>query len=150
LKVLQYAISPFHSLTHAYLHSRSFDPSALIIVSEPTTLRRQTATKQGATHVLDSTSTSIPERVLELTGGVGVDIAFDAAGVQVTMDAAIASVRPRGTVVNVAIWEKPAIININLLVMKEIFVTGWFRHFLMSAIGQLTSVRDCGLRQSAP
>jgi (R,R)-butanediol dehydrogenase/meso-butanediol dehydrogenase/diacetyl reductase len=99
---------------------------------------------------LDSTSTSIPERVLELTGGVGVDIAFDAAGVQVTMDAAIASVRPRGTVVNVAIWEKPAIININLLVMKEIFVTGWFRQFFMSAIGQLTSIRDCGLRQSAP
>lgn len=86
---------------------------------------------------------------MELTGGIGVDVAFDAAGVQVTMDAAIESVRPRGTVVNVAIWEKPATININRLVMKEIFVTGNFVVLLSHTDGCLAnSTFVCSFRNS--
>ncbi|KAF9461748.1 alcohol dehydrogenase GroES domain protein [Collybia nuda] len=102
----------------------AFDPNALIIVSEPTVLRRQSAIKHGATHVIDPTHSNVEESVMKLTGGVGVDVAFDAAGVQATMVAAIESVRTRGTVANVAIWEKTAMIDINRLVMKEIFITG--------------------------
>lgn len=58
------------------------------------------------------------------TSGLGVDVAFDAAGVQRTLDAAIKSVQPRGTVVNVAIWEETAAVNMNLVLSREIFITG--------------------------
>ncbi|KAG6907319.1 hypothetical protein DXG01_009438 [Tephrocybe rancida] len=87
---------------------RSFDTSNVIIVSEPTSLRREQAIKHGATFSFNPLETDIPKAVLEATGGIGADIAFDAAGIQASLDAALQSVRPRGTVLNIAIWEKPA------------------------------------------
>ncbi|KAG6820501.1 hypothetical protein H0H93_016308 [Arthromyces matolae] len=103
---------------------RSFDPSSVITVSEPTLLRREQALKHGATFAVDPLNVDIPQFILKATSGKGVDVVFDAAGVQVTMDAALKSVRPRGTIVNVAVWEKPAIVDFNLVWMKEINLTG--------------------------
>ncbi|KNZ79279.1 (R,R)-butanediol dehydrogenase [Termitomyces sp. J132] len=103
---------------------RSFDPSATIVMSEPTVLRRQQALKNGATLSLDPLSVDVPEAVTKATGGIGVDIAFDAAGIQASLDTALHSVRPRGTVVNVAVWEKTATVDVNLFWTKEIFLTG--------------------------
>lgn len=54
----------------------------------------------------------------------GVDVAFDAAGIQASLDTAIRCVKPRGVVVNVAIWEQEARVNMNLVLMREITVTG--------------------------
>ncbi|KAG6804754.1 hypothetical protein H0H92_002623, partial [Tricholoma furcatifolium] len=47
----------------------SIDPSALLIVSEPTAFRGQQAVLHGATTVLDPLSVDIPEKVMNLTGG---------------------------------------------------------------------------------
>ncbi|KAG6833285.1 hypothetical protein H0H87_009460, partial [Tephrocybe sp. NHM501043] len=103
---------------------RSFDPSAIIVVSEPTNLRRQQAFKHGATLSLDPLETDIPKAVLRATSGIGVDLAFDAAGIQAGIDVALLSVRPRGTIVNVAVWEKSSILDLNLITFKEIYLTG--------------------------
>ncbi|RDB17389.1 (R,R)-butanediol dehydrogenase [Hypsizygus marmoreus] len=103
---------------------RAFDPSATVIISEPAVLRRQQALKHGATQAVDPINTTLLDVVKQATGGLGVDIAFDAAGVQATIDAAIASVRPRGTVVNVALWERNASIDMNTVLIKEIILTG--------------------------
>lgn len=51
--------------------------------------------------------------------GDGVDVAFDATGVQSSLDLAIAGVKPRGTVFNVAIHKKPLQIHLNSLTFKE-------------------------------
>ena len=48
-----------------------------------------------------------------------MDVAFDAAGVQVALNAAMKSIRVRGTLVNIAIWEKPAQLTMNDLVFRE-------------------------------
>jgi len=103
---------------------RSFDPSTIIITSEPALIRREQALKHGATKAFDPKHDNVPEAVLEATGGIGVDIAFDAAGVQASIDAAFKSVRPRGNVVNVALWEKNATVDMNLILVKEINLTG--------------------------
>ncbi len=59
--------------------------------------------------------------VRTLTNGNGVDISFDAAGVQPALDAALGVLRPpRGRLMVVAIWEAPpAGIDINRSVMRE-------------------------------
>ncbi|KAL2027621.1 hypothetical protein VTO58DRAFT_110309 [Aureobasidium pullulans] len=49
----------------------------------------------------------------------GVDVAFDATGLQSTLDLAIAATKPRGTIFNVAIHKKPLSLNLNLLAIKE-------------------------------
>ena len=48
-----------------------------------------------------------------------MNIAFDAAGVQVAMDSAVKAIRARGTLVNIAIWEKPANIQTNDFNFRE-------------------------------
>ncbi|KAG6810721.1 hypothetical protein H0H92_010603 [Tricholoma furcatifolium] len=119
----------------------SIDPSAVLIMSEPTALRRQQALLHGATSSLDPLNVNIPETVMKMTGGVGVDVAFDAAGVQASMDAALLSVRPRGVVLDIAVWEKRPEVDINLVFFKEIILTGSHGYDrvhseLLEAVGQ--------------
>jgi threonine dehydrogenase-like Zn-dependent dehydrogenase len=90
-----------------------------IIVSEIAERRRQFACDFGAHAVLDPTKDNIIAQCRNLTGGRGVHVAFDAAGAQAGLETAIHSVRVRGAVVNIAIWETQATINPNLLVLKE-------------------------------
>jgi len=90
-----------------------------IIVSEVAERRKQFAKELGASYVLDPTKDSIAKRCQELCEGQGVHIVFDAAGVQAGLDQAIEAVRARGTIVNIAVWEKPPSIDVNKLVFKE-------------------------------
>lgn len=103
----------------------------MIFTSEPALLRREQAVKHGATRAFDPLNIDVPDAIMKATGGRGVDIAFDAAGVQASLDAAMLSVRPRGVVVNVAIWEKKAIVNMNLIVVKEIQLTGGLSQYAL-------------------
>ena len=66
--------------------------------------RRQFAQQFGAHHVVDPTQEDIVEAVKSKTKGLGADVAFDAAGVQIAVDTAIKAIRARGTLVNIALW----------------------------------------------
>ena len=81
-----------------------------IIVSEVASMRKEFAKEFGAHEVLDPTKDDIAAKCRELTNGQGVNIAFDAAGVQVGMDGAVQATRAGGTLVNIAIWDK----NVNI------------------------------------
>jgi S-(hydroxymethyl)glutathione dehydrogenase/alcohol dehydrogenase len=72
-----------------------------IIVSDPVEARRETASGFGATDLVDPTSTDLAGAVAELTGGAGVDYAFDAVGRTALVEAGIAACRPGGTTVMV-------------------------------------------------
>ncbi|EKM78294.1 hypothetical protein AGABI1DRAFT_129413 [Agaricus bisporus var. burnettii JB137-S8] len=102
---------------------RSLYPSITILVSEPATIRREFAIKHGATRAFDPTKVNVPDAVRSIISP-GVDVAFDAAGIQASMDASLFSLRARGTYVNLAIWEKDAILNVNLILVREINFTG--------------------------
>ena len=105
---------------------RSIDPDAKIIVAEPAALRRNLAIQHGATLAVDPTTSDITRTVLEATDDVGVDVAFDAAGLQSTIDAAINSVRANGTVVNIAIYDAGVKVGIdmNSVSLKQITLLG--------------------------
>ena len=90
-----------------------------IIVSEVSRKRRQFSVQFGAHHIVDPTNENIVTRVKELTGGRGADVAFDAAGVQTAVDTAFEALKARGTLVNIAIWEKKAQVAMNELVFRE-------------------------------
>lgn len=103
------------------------NPSANIFVSEPASKRRELALAHGATDVIDPAGLSgefVAAEVQKLNNSFGVDFAFDAAGVQASIDAGITSLRPRGIFVNVAGWEKSPRIDMNLIVIREITLTG--------------------------
>ncbi|KAI7699874.1 GroES-like protein [Hortaea werneckii] len=90
-----------------------------IIVSEVSPMRKQFAQEFGAHVVLDPTKDDIVACCKERTGSQGVQVSFDAAGVQPGLDQAVLALRARGTHVNIAIWEKRCSIFPNDLVFRE-------------------------------
>jgi len=128
---------------------RAIDPLSTVIVSEPAKLRRERAKAHGATIAVNPLEVDLREAVLEATGNRGVDIAYDAAGVKDSINTAMYCVRPRGLVLNVAIWETEPTINMNMMLWKEIKLTST-RSFdrvhseLFEAVaeGRITGIED--------
>jgi len=98
-----------------------------IILSEVTESRSQQAKRFGADIVINPLSDPKANAVLVAvhdTMGEGADIAFDASGLQSTLDTAIDVVKPGGIIFNVAIHEKPLQINPNSFTFKEAKLMG--------------------------
>jgi len=75
--------------------------AARIIVSDPVAERRDHAANFGATDVLDPAQDDVPAKARELTGGIGVDYAFDGAGYIPLIRDCVAATRNGGTTVMV-------------------------------------------------
>ncbi|KAN0095326.1 GroES-like protein [Hyaloscypha variabilis] len=90
-----------------------------ILVSELSASRQKFAKQFGADVILDPRKDDIVQKAHDLTDGLGVDIVFDCAGVAVGLEAACKAIKIRGTVVNVAIWEKAVPFQPNDLVFRE-------------------------------
>ncbi|KAK5215856.1 hypothetical protein LTR96_011318 [Exophiala xenobiotica] len=106
-----------------------------VIVSEVLERRRQQAYAFGADEVVDPLAAKVQSDESDVpvsdvnhvvakaretsAGGAGVAVAFDASGLQSTLDTAIAAVQPGGTVFNVAIHAKPLSLNPNDLGFSE-------------------------------
>lgn len=90
-----------------------------IIVFEMAPRRKEFAKEFGAHYVLDSSGDDIVTRVKEICDRLGANVAFDAAGVQAELDKAMQALRTRGTLVNIAIWEKTATITTSWLCFRE-------------------------------
>ena len=90
-----------------------------IIVSEVSKKRQDFARKFGAHHVIDPSATDLIAKVRSLTDNKGTHVTFDCAGVQAALNQAVHATRARGTIVNIAIWEKPCTINTNDFNFKE-------------------------------
>jgi (R,R)-butanediol dehydrogenase/meso-butanediol dehydrogenase/diacetyl reductase len=95
-----------------------------VVVVEPAAARKAKAAGAGADEILDPTDIDVPDAIRDLTGGAGADVAFECAGVDAVLAAAIGSVRPGGTVVNVAIWGHVPQVAMNDLVLSEVTVVG--------------------------
>ncbi|KAI1066747.1 hypothetical protein LB506_012150 [Fusarium annulatum] len=90
-----------------------------IIVTETADKRREFATKFGATTVLDPTQTNVGEECKKLCAAEGVQVVFDCAGMQSTLETALAASRPRAVIVNVAIWASEVTISPNYFMLNE-------------------------------
>ncbi|KAF2190140.1 sorbitol dehydrogenase [Zopfia rhizophila CBS 207.26] len=90
-----------------------------IIMSEISKSRQRFAKEFGAHHVIDPKTYDLVAISKELSGSDGPDIVFDCAGVPASLTTACQAVKARGTVVNIAIWEKEVPFQPNMLVFRE-------------------------------
>ncbi|MDN4075370.1 2,3-butanediol dehydrogenase [Fictibacillus terranigra] len=81
--------------------------------------RRNLARKIGADVILNPAEVDAVQEIKRLTNDLGVEVSFDAAGVEPTLNGAIQSTRFDGQVVIISIWEATASIPPNELVLKE-------------------------------
>jgi 2-desacetyl-2-hydroxyethyl bacteriochlorophyllide A dehydrogenase len=79
----------------------------------------------GAAAVIDNLREEALERLDELTGGLGVQVAFEAVGLQTTLVQTLRSLSKGGTGVLVGIFEEPEVsLPANLFIQKEIALIG--------------------------
>ena len=92
-----------------------------VFVSEPTALREKQC-KELAITVFNPTKVSVPEECRKATGGEGVDVVFDCAGVGRAMRDGMDAVKRKGVYFNVAGWETPFTLPMQHFMMKEVTV----------------------------
>ena len=94
-----------------------------VIIVEPLESRRQKARDMGF-EVIDSTAGDAGATLREMTGGIGVDRVIEAAGVPITVQWALASLRKGGRIAAVGIPSKGVEIDMRDLVLYELEVAG--------------------------
>lgn len=82
------------------------------------------AKKFGANHTINSSSPDIQQAILNLTNNRGVDIAFEAVGIEPTVNIAIENVRKGGTVTLVGNLSPKVNFPLQSVVTREIRVQG--------------------------
>lgn len=90
---------------------------------EPQPARREMAREVGANEVVDPSADDPIEVIHEAANG-GVDASFEVAGIERTVQDAIASTKKDGTVTIVSIFEEHVEIDPNAIVLGERSVTG--------------------------
>jgi Zn-dependent alcohol dehydrogenase len=110
--------------------------AARIIVSDPVAQRRDTAKALGATDFLDPRSDDVIAASRELTGGIGVDYAFETAGVSALVTTGFT--RNGGAVVCVG---APPMDQAITLAPASLFVVSGKR-LLGCLLGSCNSIRD--------
>lgn len=105
--------------------ARAFGASQIIAVDVKDD-KLDAATRLGATDVVNSTTADAVARVRELTGGRGVDVAFEVLGIPQTFTQAFEMIRDGGRMVAVGIapGRTTAAVEITRLVRRELRIAG--------------------------
>ena len=85
--------------------------------------RLRVAKEFGATTLINSADGKAVERVLELTGGEGVDVAVEAVGMPATFDICQSILAPGGHLANVGVHGKPVELHLEKLWDRNITLT---------------------------
>lgn len=99
-----------------------------IFVVEPSKERRAKAESLGAT-TIDPTAQDPVDAIRAATHG-GVDVSYEVTGVGPVLTQCLDAVRPQGEMMVVSVWEKPAELHPNKIILSEKHVSGiiGYRH----------------------
>lgn len=106
----------------ALLTAQFYSPAEIVVIDRDQN-RLQVARKCGATHTVNSSQDSAVARVMELTGGAGVDVAIEAVGVPATFDICQSIVTAGGRIANVGVHGKSVDLNLQTLWSHNITLT---------------------------
>ena len=90
--------------------------ASVILASDPVAERRELAKAFGATHVIDPLNEDLHQCCLELTDNIGMDYAFETAGIAKLVETGINIIRPGGNTICVGAPPLDQGIEINPLV----------------------------------
>jgi alcohol dehydrogenase len=85
--------------------------------------RLRSAIRFGADMTINNGREDACERILELTGGLGADVAFEAVGVPQTFELAADLVRPGGRIANIGVHGKPVTLHLEKLWARDVTIT---------------------------
>ncbi len=104
------------------LTAQFYSPSAIYMIDLDNN-RLAVAGRLGATSVINSSDGKAAARVLELTGGAGVDVAVEAVGIPSTFEICQAILGAGGRLANVGVHGKPVALHLEALWDRNISLT---------------------------
>jgi threonine 3-dehydrogenase len=93
--------------------------AALVIATDIEPYRLEIARRMGADLVIDARDPELVLRVLEATGGDGVEVVLEMSGAQAALDAALATVTRGGRISLLGIFSQPAQVALSDLVIQK-------------------------------
>jgi alcohol dehydrogenase len=106
----------------ALLTAQFYSPSEIVMVDLDAN-RLEVARSLGATKLVDSSDGQAARKVMELTGGAGVDVAIEAVGVPATFDICQAIVAAGGHIANIGVHGKPVELRLERLWSHNVTIT---------------------------
>lgn len=105
----------------AILGSRLFSPSHVVAIDLADS-RLEAAKQFGADLTINNKTVDPKEIILEMTDGLGADVAIEAVGVPATFELAVSLVRPGGRVANVGVHGEPATLHLEELWIRNVTI----------------------------
>jgi alcohol dehydrogenase len=106
----------------AIMTARLLTPGRVIAI-DLADARLEQALAFGADVAINNGAESPVDRILELTDGLGVDVAIEAVGVPETFELCTELIRPGGRVANVGVHGHPATLHLEKLWIRDVTVT---------------------------
>ena len=106
----------------AILGARLYSPAHVIAIDLADS-RLDAAKRFGADIVINNKTTDPKAQILELTNGLGADLAIEAVGVPDTFELAARLIRPGGYLANVGVHGKPVTLHLEELWIRNITIT---------------------------
>jgi alcohol dehydrogenase len=104
------------------LTAKLFTPAAIVAI-DLADARLAKALDFGADVVINNGREDAVARVLELTDGLGADLAIEAGGVPATLELCADLIRPGGRLANVGVHGHPATLHLEKLWIRDVTVT---------------------------
>ena len=106
----------------AVMTAKLYTPARIVVI-DLADARLEKAREFGADVTINNSHEDPLERVRELTGGLGADVAIEAVGVPETFELCTALVRPGGRVANVGVHGHSATLHLETLWIRDVTIT---------------------------
>ncbi len=106
----------------AMLTARLYTPGRIVAIDLADS-RLQSALQFGADTTINNGREDARARIMELTDGLGADVAFEAVGVSDTFELACELIRPGGRVANIGVHGHPVSLHLERLWTRDVTIT---------------------------
>jgi len=106
----------------AILTAKLYTPGQIVAIDLADS-RLEGARRFGADVAINNSHVDAVAAVMELTDGLGADVAFEAVGVPATFELATELIRPGGRVANIGVHGHPATLHLEKLWIRDVTIT---------------------------
>ncbi|MEN0054228.1 MAG: zinc-dependent alcohol dehydrogenase family protein [Mucilaginibacter sp.] len=104
------------------LTAQFYTPAKIIMIDQDDN-RLQVTKKFGASHIINSEVENVVEKIMDITGHAGVDVAIEAVGIPETFELCEAIIAPGGHIANIGVHGKSVNLHLENLWSKNITIT---------------------------
>jgi len=106
----------------AVMTAKLYTPGRIVVI-DLADARLKKAKEFGADVTINNGREDAVKLVMEMTGGLGADVAIEAVGIPSTFELAAELIRPGGTLANIGVHGKPVTLHLETLWIRDVTIT---------------------------